>query len=83
MRGGETGWLPFVRSSHKEVPSRIKQAEVFATIFTGANPQLVRGDRRRSQPAKPESPMAMENTLAAEAKALSLLTKPGSAGTLM
>jgi hypothetical protein len=34
-------------------------------------------------PASTDNPIAMENKLAAEAKTLSLLTKPGSADALM
>ncbi len=83
FRARENVWLVLLLSNHKETPSRTKQAAVLATIFTGANPQVVRRERWRTQPERPDNPIAMENTLAPEAKTLSLLTKPGSADILM
>jgi hypothetical protein len=54
-----------------------------ATILTDANPHVVSREKWKNQPESPDSPIATENTLAAEASPLSRFTKPGSVEVFM
>jgi hypothetical protein len=70
-------------SSHRETPSRRKQALVFATIFTGATPQVCKASMWNFHPAKPDNPTMTVNATDAEAKRLSHLAIRGSDRSLM
>src|SRR5271165_2010396 len=73
----------FFRCSHRERPMSTKQAAVFATILTRAAPQVPSTVMWNAQPQRPDTPTAMENKLAAEAKTLNLLIRPISEDVLM